>query len=447
MRPPEVIHWCAQHCTTLRLDDGPPLNKLHYGNRGAGAIWVVQKFDAGEILMERTDFGRYPGRAIVHGQLSPDGNRVVNGVIDWVYHPCCGLGKASFEAAWGAALNTVPGSDAERQRMAVTSRLPSGLPPPAREAPPAGGVTVSSTTLRVVPTLPARPPPTPTYATPLDGEYFATTGNYYFGGQTRHPIRVTTQGNRVSIVRLLPTSAGTPQQALPDGDPFLQGAYTSGRVTGALASNAQGSWAAVIVNVLNPDHIQIDGTNYYRYAESVGSMDCDAGNRYHVEHPFALKRGMIAVLDKNPAQAACWFGVAAVQGNRVAQNNYGQALYEGRGIKQNHDEAFQWILKSATQGEFGGQLNLSRMYQLGQGTAKDEENAVYWFRVASRNPAAPESMRRAEAARIMPELMGAVLRYAFLRSPACDASILDTPAQDARRREYISEEGIDCSFR
>src|ERR1700733_331707 len=118
---PKVLHWCAQHCTTWTLDSGPPLDQPHYGSRAAGSIVIVQKFGPDGVLMERTDYSPYPGKAILRGQISPDGNSIVNGTMQWTYHPCCGLSSGPFQAAWGPAINTVAGSDPERERMKRSS--------------------------------------------------------------------------------------------------------------------------------------------------------------------------------------------------------------------------------------------------------------------------------------------------------------------------------------
>jgi hypothetical protein len=64
----------------------------------------------------------------LRGQLSPDGNSIVNGTIEWTYHPCCGVGTGTYQAAWRAAINTVPGSDPERASLGSLAPSPqSGI--------------------------------------------------------------------------------------------------------------------------------------------------------------------------------------------------------------------------------------------------------------------------------------------------------------------------------
>lgn len=109
---PKVMHWCSQHCTTLVW------NIDHYtGEANPGdSIWTVESFTADAVVIHRTDLRPYPGKAVLSGKISGHGDTIVNGRIEWTYHPCCGLGSAKFNAAWGAAIETVPGSDQERAR-------------------------------------------------------------------------------------------------------------------------------------------------------------------------------------------------------------------------------------------------------------------------------------------------------------------------------------------
>jgi hypothetical protein len=109
---PKVMHWCSQHCMTLIWENG------HYTNAATPGktVLTVDSFTQGSVLMHRTDYGSYPGKAVLTGRISNQGNAIVDGTIAWTYHPCCGLSSGAFNAAWGAALDTVPGSDEDRDR-------------------------------------------------------------------------------------------------------------------------------------------------------------------------------------------------------------------------------------------------------------------------------------------------------------------------------------------
>jgi hypothetical protein len=125
LAPPNVMHWCSQHCTTLTWNDG------HYG--GPDSIWTVEKWTRDMVIIQRTDYRPYPGKAVLTGKLSAQGNSIENGTIRWTYHPCCGLSTGTFKAAWDAAIDTVPGSDQERaklERQAASHPSPQASPQP-----------------------------------------------------------------------------------------------------------------------------------------------------------------------------------------------------------------------------------------------------------------------------------------------------------------------------
>lgn len=110
LSPPGVMHWCAQHCTTWTLDKGAPFDKPHYGSEASGQIVIVERWTRESVVMNRRDnTPTFQRAAVLTGQLSSDGNSIVNGKIEWTPG-----GNYPFQAAWGKAINTVPASDAER---------------------------------------------------------------------------------------------------------------------------------------------------------------------------------------------------------------------------------------------------------------------------------------------------------------------------------------------
>ena len=113
--PPATMHVCLANCGVWTLDKGTPFDKPHYGSVAAGSIVIVDRWTRESVVMNRTDYN-VPGKAVLTGKLSADGNSVVDGNIAWTWHPCCGTASGPFTAAWGTAINTVPGSNAERDR-------------------------------------------------------------------------------------------------------------------------------------------------------------------------------------------------------------------------------------------------------------------------------------------------------------------------------------------
>jgi len=129
--PPAIMHVCLANCGTWTLDKGPPFDKPHYGSVAGTTLVTVESWTRQSVVMNRTDTGQVPGTAVLTGKLSSDGNSIVDGSIAWTWHPCCGTGSGPFTAAWGPAINTVPGSNAERDRGKPPQQQPYVIVQPA----------------------------------------------------------------------------------------------------------------------------------------------------------------------------------------------------------------------------------------------------------------------------------------------------------------------------
>ena len=66
-------------------------------------------------------------------------------------------------------------------------------------------------------------------------------------------------------------------------------------------------------------------------------------------------------------------------GDVEAQKNLGNIYYNGKGVKQDYLEAFNWYKKSAEKGNPTAQYNLAIMYLTGQGIEKNKEEANKWL--------------------------------------------------------------------
>ena len=105
--PPSIIHICIAHCFSLVWEDGHYVNSTSQNK----SIYTVESFTRQSVILHRTDTGSFPLTATLTGQLSRDGDSIVNGVIEWTSG---NSGKGPFQAAWGNAEHTVPWSDEER---------------------------------------------------------------------------------------------------------------------------------------------------------------------------------------------------------------------------------------------------------------------------------------------------------------------------------------------
>ncbi len=82
-------------------------------------------------------------------------------------------------------------------------------------------------------------------------------------------------------------------------------------------------------------------------------------------------------------EAVKWFRKAAEQGHARAQNIFGLMYSNGEGVFQDKQEAVKWIRTAAEQGYAAAQYNLGWMYLQGDGVTQDKQEAVKWIRKAA----------------------------------------------------------------
>lgn len=71
--------------------------------------------------------------------------------------------------------------------------------------------------------------------------------------------------------------------------------------------------------------------------------------------------------------------IEAELGNAEAQNQLGDASYDGIQIEQDYAKAFEWYLRAADQGHGKAQYNVAYAYANGIGTQKNLAEAVKWY--------------------------------------------------------------------
>ena len=100
LKLPSVMHFCAQHCLTLTLENGKFTNYTNLpGQWNEKRVFAVEKFTRESVIIHRSDTGSNPGTALYTGRMSDGGNSVSGD---------------GWKITWGAALNTLPGSGATR---------------------------------------------------------------------------------------------------------------------------------------------------------------------------------------------------------------------------------------------------------------------------------------------------------------------------------------------
>lgn len=74
---------------------------------------------------------------------------------------------------------------------------------------------------------------------------------------------------------------------------------------------------------------------------------------------------------------------AADQGHAVAQFALGLMHSEGRSVKQDLAEGFEWQLKSALQDFVSAQMSVAQLFFDGRGVQRSDVEAVRWYRKAA----------------------------------------------------------------
>ena len=352
------------------------------------ATLTIERFRRDSVVIQRVDGGRYPGRATITGQLSEDGNSIVNGKIQWTYHPCCGLSSGSFRAAWGAAINTVPGrkgdhpaaplASQEAKRTSPPPLAPSNpsQSPPARQLSPSGSATHESEQSRSVNASPnsasataaAQPSnvvPFPTgkkLAHDINGIWeadFGTTGAANFHHEK---ILVYQLRNSIQFLNIEGRRCVRPGTQFLLASDLLESLPVTFKAA-VLAPNGSGmvQHYSTSLTIDDPDHLHIanEPTFHRTSSHDVTDVDCQPGNPYHIEAQDAFYRAQAFFVVKEIAVGDCWYRIAAEQGHPRAQASYAYALRMGQiGGKPNIPEAYKWAQKSAEQHDAYGENEL-----------------------------------------------------------------------------------------
>jgi TPR repeat protein len=97
----------------------------------------------------------------------------------------------------------------------------------------------------------------------------------------------------------------------------------------------------------------------------------------------SLEEGLEAYHAKDYAKAVELWRPLADQGDAAAQYRLGTLYAEGKGVAQNDETAFAWMLKAANQGDPDAQYNVGASYAGGTGVKKDDAEAAKWFQRAA----------------------------------------------------------------
>jgi TPR repeat protein len=422
VRPPAVMHWCAQHCATWVWMDGRYVGEgTQHPERTPRCGVTVERFTRESVIMHRTDCAPYPGTAVLTGQLSADGNSIVNGIIRWTWHPCCGLSSGPFQAAWGSAIGTVPPNDQERaaiarrQAPAQTPAPNTGTPVPVPPSSEQVGICTSPGIRVAMQAVEDRAIHDPNGAIlQLLGAMF-TGINASSGRPTVIDSKIGADGGRYTskdpgsfVCRGLFLRRQVKIEELPDAD-------AAADVTAGIVEKLTKMYPWFIewfkvkqlendryLLTLLPSSLQLSREYFTEFTISGGgdnlpmAMGCPDGNgasTSQLESQFgAAAQGQsgAATLQAsrlleagNYAEALRLYRLEADAGDPVAMRRTGAFFDLGRGVAQDYHEAMRWYRRADASGDSTAAVNIGRLYDRGRGVAQSYAEAVNWYRKAA----------------------------------------------------------------
>ena len=136
--PPPVLHFCWTNCFTLTLESG-----RYVRADGSDETWSIERFTSTSVILHRHDtpsaWNGLSADVTYQGQVSNE--RLIGATVN-------GNAVPDIKLAWGAALDTLPGSNVERDQRKSAPAMSVAIPSPtdidpatdlearAAEAPP-----------------------------------------------------------------------------------------------------------------------------------------------------------------------------------------------------------------------------------------------------------------------------------------------------------------------
>jgi hypothetical protein len=378
LAPPAVMHFCAQNCATLILRG----DRYVIAKPGSlepaevTSVWVIEKFTRELVLIHRTDppnpaNGMPQLKLDYSGHISAAGNTLINVSIN-------GNSAPNARFAWGPALESVPGSNAERDQRNLRAQqpTPSAIPPANTPEPAPPDIASIVPTVKLVP---GQPPSK--LASCIEGGGCAI---WSFSGNAGSLIEYDGFPAKLTVVRFDKT------------DVVIKVTDRHG-VAGEFSGKLQGK---AIVGIFHtggsgPPLNAIWKAGFGQSAFEVFKLSGDSAPTSSYPPPCDIKQFILAPGEQaeskaNAARAAgdvkagtCWDYAGAQTGNPMYQKIYGYDLMLGRGVEKDVTQSFAWFLNAGLQGEYYAQKQLSGMYDQAMGTAKDNDKAAFWNGLAT----------------------------------------------------------------
>ena len=163
--PPQVIHICWTNCFSLSFGNG-----LYTRTDGADETWTVESFMPTAVVLHRHSvpaaWNGFSADVTYQGQVSND--RLINITLN-------GRPVPDIKVAWGTALDTLPGNNAQRDLAQTKQQAIGASPPPRTDIAPAVDVDMRAAD--------APPPLLNEEQAPCTGDgYLWTPGYWAWGG-------------------------------------------------------------------------------------------------------------------------------------------------------------------------------------------------------------------------------------------------------------------------
>ena len=202
-------------------------------------------------------------------------------------------------------------------------------------------------------------------------------------------VRLVQDGNLVTFIEAAP---GNPWAGVATFEGRINGTVIEGHMRDPRSTPQNPVWGNPLKIILDdPDHFHAGnnrGAPMFRAAPSAYDLPCDSDNTWHTDSWYAFTRGRKAAADlKDFSTAACWFRIAANQGEPRAQGMLAYLLYEGKGTDRDYPQAFSWAQKSAERKDMLGEMVLVTLYKEGKGVPADPQKAAYWDREVANQKA------------------------------------------------------------
>lgn len=120
------------------------------------------------------------------------------------------------------------------------------------------------------------------------------------------------------------------------------------------------------------------------WKEAAASGSANAAYRLGVAHNDGLASDTRIIVQRDFAEAAKWYTMAAELGDERAQFDLGSLYDNGQGVPKSAELAAKWYLAGAERGQMACQYNIATMYETGVGVEKDLVAAYMWYYLAAQ---------------------------------------------------------------